>query len=346
MNKVSINPQIKKILDKGLHVYDIHTHIDDIISGNKNRETCEFHQHKDTYLEPSLLEKLDFKPTALRILFFLFKYFPFYIKKQIRKNFLSNSYYQLKKQMDECGVSRSVILPTTAIDINKEDYDKNSDYLIFFGSIDIHKTDKENIRGILLNQIDKYKIKGIKLHPNIQKYYPHPSRNNKEISDKLIELYKIINDLKLVVLIHSGISFLPDVNNFSKYDYANLEYFYPIDKKGDNFFSLIHNPIILAHLGCYNSLSRDFSKQKYILRKYNNVYLDTSGQGSYMIKCCIDQCGELALDRLIFGSDALYFNMPLAMDHTIVALSKSLGNISLDEKIEKVFSKNASSLLV
>lgn len=320
----------------GRPYYDTHIHPEEVLGGNK-KYVCDSCHHTHV---PSLLERLDFAPFSLRILRALFFYAPKYIISEIRKKYDHDT--DIGKELEKAGIERGVIVPVAPINNCRDFLSRHtSDCFIPLGSLDIKNIVKENIQTELQFLVDTHHIKGVKLHPNIQEFYPCPYRNDDELQEKLLVYYKAINELGLYVLIHGGISYThPDTNQeqFQETNFGSWQNFFDkSDDKEKSFFSLIQTPIVVAHLGHYNLTSVDFSSYKKILETYTHLYFDTAGVGSHVIKEYLEKTGELGLSRLVFGSDALYFDIQASIDRVIFSLEEKVKEISLEKKVALVF---------
>lgn len=317
-------------------VYDTHVHPLEVIGACDKK--C---INKEAYIAggPSLLERLDFRPLALTLLGILFRWAPGYIKKNICHNFTTNNYDNLIREMDMAGVDFSVVVPVEPfVSVDEFTPYLKSSRFVPIGSIDIQSIDIDNIEKELLRQKREYKIQGIKLHPNIQKFYPIPSHNGTVIAEKLVKLYEAVNKLKLYVLFHSGVSYLPHAGGFEKVSYAILENFF--DKNG-NLFDLISVPVVLAHLGSYNVKVPNNHLLNKIFQQYDHVYLDTAGVSSGFISKILS---DTTCDKIIFGSDAKYFDIKYSIYRILKSLQSRQGGIS-EELVVKIFSQNYLNML-
>lgn len=320
----------------GRPYYDTHIHPEEVLGGGKKSGCCQSSHTQD----PSLLEKLDFRPFALAILRVLFFYIPSYIVSEINKKY--GHAFDIQEELKKSSIEQGTIVPVSPIN-NCHDFlsRHTSDCFIPLGSLDIKNIKKENIRTEVESLVSKYHIVGVKLHPNLQEFYPCPYRNDDELKEKLLVYYEVISSLNLYVLIHGGISYTHPADNqneFIETNFALWQNFF--DDSGDtekSFFSLVQTPIVVAHLGQYNLLSVNFSSYKHLLENYSHLYFDTAGVGSYVIKDYLEETGELGLSRLVFGSDALYFDIQASIDRVISSLSEKIGQISLEKKVALVF---------
>jgi len=316
--------------DGGFKYYDTHTHPFDVLgitdktSGINNKDE----------IKPSLLEKLKFNDLSLGVLDKIFRYLPRYIENNVIKSFSQRGVSHFIEQMNESGIDVSTLVPVSPFLELEHLNEYASERFIKLGSINIHSVTKEEIPVIISNQIKTQGIRGIKLHPNIQRFYPNPADNPKNIREKLEIIYSTVNKENIYILFHGGISYIKSSKGFEKVDYADLKNFHSENKE---FLREIKVPIVLAHLGIYNVIRPDIDLIGEISTKYDNIFFDTAAVNQSHI---INYTKKYGLSRLVFGSDAKYFNMKYAVKTIINALQCIDSNLSLEERILTVFNKN------
>jgi predicted TIM-barrel fold metal-dependent hydrolase len=234
-------------------------------------------------------------------------------------------------RMDVAGIDKAVLLPidcSTArgckLFSNEQiaQVCKVSDRFIGFASVDPHKS---TARDDLKKAVDDLGLKGLKLSPGLQEFYP----NDK----KLYPLYKTASDLKIPVMVHTGI-------NWGKK--ARIKYSLPLLME-DVAFDFPNLNIVLTRMGWPWVLDTVA-----LLLKYPNVYCDTAGHVFGSVKEFIHF--ELAMqipistienslrNKLIFGSD-----YPRIWIKAMVDAVKTLG--LSEECLNLIFRKNAEKLL-
>lgn len=321
--------------DTGCRFFDVHTHPEEVLG-------CQLHEEGGNVSfvkEPSLLEKMDFNTLARLVLRFLFKYAPSYIKSEIQKRFSKTDKNRLLSEMKKAGIDMGVIVPVepfVSLDKIREKY--KDGHFMFLGSIDIKNISVGNLESEIKRQMD-LGIVGLKLHPNIQGFYPEPSLNDEETARKLLLLYQLISKLSLFVLIHAGISYLPDNNNFKLVEFGRLEKFFKLDGSS-SFFDTIKTPIILAHMASYNISQVNYKLIDIIYYKYSNVYFDTAGVSSHVIGTHIERYGS---KKVLFGSDSLYFSMLHGVELVLKGIKQSTDDSVFEETVLDIFGKNFSS---
>lgn len=335
MNKENLFKFFLQLKNKtGIEIVDTHIHPFDILGVNKlvyfNRDN-----RNVKISSPSFVERLEYRNSALYILKILFYLTPNLIRFNIAKTFASTNEERILSEMNEAGIDRGVLLPVAPfVDSQIIAQHYNSRRFIRLGSIDIHSISYEEIEKDITNQIQKFGIKGLKLHPNLQEFYPNPSRNEPELARKLLKIYKVAEDKKIYLLFHGGISYL--INNIKrKTSYGILENFFDYNKNSEVFQYNI--PIIIAHFGHYNITHPNFRLLHHIAQNYKNVFFDTSGVSPILIKKGIEIVG---IKRVVFGSDALYFKEKLSLQLVLKSLVLADVRESIEERIIKIFSQN------
>lgn len=321
--------------DRKLVYYDTHIHPSDVFG------LCDHSAH--AHNGPSLLERLEYSDSVLEILRLLFLYFPRYIKSEIRKKFPYQNEQQLLEEMQRAYIDHGVIVPIPPHATPQKIYANfGSKKFVRLGSIDIHSLSEDDIENEIQSQIQTYQIVGIKLHPNIQSFYPEPSLNDNILRGKLEKIYRIAEKNRLYILIHGGLSYVPTAfdsrEKFEKRQFGLLQNFFA--ENGHTFISELHIPIIIAHLGLYNVINAQFDEID-ILSKFSNVYFDTAGISPKLIQRYITKNG---IDRLVFGSDAPYFDLRYNIYLVLKAVS-SCNKIDFAEAVSKIFSLNYNKIL-
>ena len=161
----------------------------------------------------------------------------------------------------------------------------NSDILIPFASVDPHKPDAVDEARRLIRD---HGVRGFKLHPNVQAFFPH--------DETVYPLYETIQDAGLPVLFHTGHSGigsgLPGGGGI-RLKYSNPIY---VDDVAVDFPDL---KIVLAHPSFPwqdEAISIALHKQQ--------VYIDLSGWSpKYFPPQLVRYANTLLRDRVLFGSD-------------------------------------------
>lgn len=222
----------------------------------------------------------------------------------------------LKQEMAKDGVDISVVLsiatnPKQQTNVNNFAKKINDERTVFaFGSV---HPDAEDV----LDELERIKnmgLKGVKLHPEYQKFYVD--------DEKMKPIYKKISSLGLITVFHSG------------YDYG---YAPPYHCMPDNLLGALRwfdSPVIAAHWG---GLNCGIEVIKKLCGK--DVWFDLSFGYSQMPKTIAQEIiDKHTPDRLIFASD-MPWHRPLWEKRLIESL-----DVSPNDK-DKIYYKNALKLL-
>jgi predicted TIM-barrel fold metal-dependent hydrolase len=142
------------------------------------------------------------------------------------------------------------------------------------------------------------KVCAIKIHPNLAGLDPLTRTGKELIETTLIAA----GGLKLPVVVHGGYTFglsSPEAKGYGTLDrLANINW------------NISSCPVIIAHAGCYGLTEGEMTTAITILNKLmeKNPYLlaDTSALSLPILQLLL---GKVDRNRLIFGSDALYFTV-------------------------------------
>lgn len=310
-----------------LEIVDTHIHPQDVMGvvHYSEYENAKNIASRIDYDKPGLMETLHFGRAANFLSNNLFNLFKKTVAKEIRVMFSDSDQERLLSEMDFALIDRAVFLPvepwTGAAEIRRTfDHER----FILLGSVDIHRLSAAEIEASIAQQVAELGIVGIKLHPNLQDFYPQPSDNPRELAEKLKTIYSAAEKHSLYLLFHGGISsFTEHVNDLyqnvgrSKKK-ALLEKF--SDASGQSeIFGQYDAPIIIAHLGHFGLNKLDAGLLKAVIAKHPKVYFDTAACSPSMIAEFIKQCGH---ERLVLGSDAIYNKMMFAIYFVYSALKK------------------------
>lgn len=175
--------------------------------------------------------------------------------------------------------------------------------------------------------LEEDNFKGLKLHGNMQRFYPDDTR--------LYPIYEMMQAYGLPILFHSGGIGLPPVRD---------EYGYPLrfDAVACDFPAL---PIILGHAGriWYNETAM-------MLRKHKNIYADISTNIGRMAEFAARPMADLlrtvkvwagTTATLLFGSDYPFYDQKKTIDVVKNAPRHCAEKIVSDEDITAIMETNA-----
>lgn len=178
-----------------------------------------------------------------------------------------------------------------------------------------------------------YGIKAIKCHPVVSGI----DLSSRSRRDWLEGVLAACSDSKLPLVIHGG------RNNLywggSRGNFASLEHLKEID------MSLSEESVILAHAGFHRCALPEIQAEgvpmlNQMLKAHRNLYVDISGLGFEPLKLVL---GSVNIDRILFGSDALYSPQWEAVTMTLHAL-KELG-MELEENFVQIAHINPKKTL-
>lgn len=221
---------------------------------------------------------------------------------KLERDNLPKSLDDLITDMDQAGVSKSVILGQDVRSVSKEQFknytldnaelkkstDKHPDRLIPFGSVDPRKDDA-------LRRLDAmardYGFRGLKIHCDASEIYPN---------DRLLyPIYEKCVEHGLIVLHHTGTTGL---------GYCKIKFGRPldIDEVAQDFPQL---KIVCAHFG-WPWMEECFA----VATRNPNVYIDISGWlAKYFPPLLITYMNGPLRDKTLFGTDYPMIRTPLWM---------------------------------
>ena len=222
----------------------------------------------------------------------------------------------LKAEMDADGVDISVVLsiatnPKQQTNVNNFAMELNrDDRIVAFGSV--HPDAPNALEE--LERIHDAGLKGVKFHPEYQKFYADEPR--------MQSIYRKISQLGLITIFHAGhdIGFAPPYHCMPEHLLGALKW--------------LDTPVVAAHWGGYNCYTE-------VLDKLcgENLWFDLSlGYGILPKPAAQAILEKHTPDRLLFGSD-----MPWHRPQWELRLLDSLALSDSDR--EKICSGNAKKLL-
>lgn len=237
-----------------------------------------------------------------------------------------------KKQMRVAGIEKSVLLPidcSTAHDCkifsNEQisDLVENNDFFIGFASVDPLK---EDAADELQNAVSNLGLKGLKLDPSLQQFYP----NDK---DKAYPVFERASMLGIPVIFHEGMTWEADA--MMKYSHPSL-----LEDPAHDFPKL---NLIIAHMGwpwVVDSVA--------LALKYPNVYLDTSclyadTPNEFIEYVFTKQIPITLVERSLYRKILFGSNYPRIEIHKMVKAVRRL--LHEEDVVKDIFFENALRLL-
>jgi len=186
----------------------------------------------------------------------------------------------------------------------------------------------ENILDVVDFMVSEYSIKAIKIHPPLMDIDFSKSKNIEWIENTL----GICSVFELPIVVHSGKSFL--VRNQKAVEYGSIHKFENVN------WRLNKQTVVLAHAGAFGCNSAEIQDDiipvlKKILDSNNNVMVDISGLGYDSLITILRGIGS---ERILFGSDALYYPQWSALVMLIAALDEL--NCNVEKEFLQIVSKN------
>ncbi len=224
-------------------------------------------------------------------------------------------------EMDRTGVDKAWILSLAPQLTRNEDLTRDwyngiqksgaQDRLILWGAV--HPRDKNAEKKLRL-QKKKYGIRGVKLHPSVQKFFPDDT--------KAMKIYALCEELNLPVIWHAGRAGVGPEETW-KYSTMN-RYIEPLK-------SFPNMRFIFGHSG-----NRDWKEALEIAVDNKNVWCDTHGLGLPALRQFIDRVGA---ERVLFGTDWPFY-------HIAASMAKALHVTEGDRKVRQLLLReNAENFL-
>ena len=205
----------------------------------------------------------------------------------------------LLHEMDACGVERAAILPI-AFDLPFGD-DLTERWI---KAINLAGARQRLILGCSVHpqdparftRLQNYAAAGariIKFHPTMQRAYPD--------SNEMMELYAECERLDLIVFFHCGRA---GIEPESTHRYALPRHYEPALK---TFPKL---QFVLGHSG-----ARDVAEAVPLAQRYDNVWLDTHGQGVTTLNDMLKHTGG---ERMLFGTDWPFYHLAASLAKLLI----------------------------
>ena len=258
------------------------------------------------------------------------------LKHAIRKVFnLQNALQPLetfRRQMEIAGIEKSVLLPidcSTAhgcrIFSNQQisELAENNDFFIGFASVDPLK---EDAADELVSAVSDLGLKGLKLDPSLQQFYP----NDK---NKAYPIFEKASQLGIPVIIHEGMTWEADA--IMKYSHPSL-----LEDVAHDFPKL---NLVIAHMGwpwVLDSVA--------LALKYPNIYLDTSclyadTPNEFMEYVFTKQIPITMVERSLYRKIIFGSNYPRIEIHKMAKAVRRL--LHEEDVVRDIFFENAAKLL-
>jgi predicted TIM-barrel fold metal-dependent hydrolase len=226
----------------------------------------------------------------------------------------------LVRNLDDAGLDRAVAFPlgapytdySEANQVMAEEMAKHPDRIIGFCRINPNFGPQASARA-LEQCLGTWKLKGIKLHPEIEFFDP----NEAELMEPI---YNAARQYRVPIIFHTGMSSKASPGVIAELAAQNKDV-----------------PVILGHMG----VSEYVKLAVAVARQHENIFLETSVVG--WMPLLMEAFRGVGTSKILFGSDHPY--NPLAMEVEKIATHvRTAAKLKRDD-LQKVFSGNLLSLL-
>ncbi len=271
---------------------------------------------KEGYLDGGFVTNLNHNRADTILSKFAFSFLPSEVERSIKDSYAFIGGKRILDEMNASRIRKSILLavsPFNRIDDIFRLYGQSYRW-DFLGSLDIHGIDGKSIEEEIERQKREFHICGIKMHPNLQGFYPYPEDNPDEIAGKLDILYRTAEKRGLYILLHGGRSnIVAGERQVQKFPYmldkSGGHYGLPrnyYDKKGrSRLLEGYGCTFVLAHCVNYGINRPDVKSLIRFYHNYPHLWLETSSISAGLIAEIVRNADS---ERILFGSDALYNN--------------------------------------
>lgn len=226
-----------------------------------------------------------------------------FLSLKIRRWFAHTGPKVFRSHMKLCGIDKALLLPVAPKNGGIEtqmnamlDIFGNDDGFIMGTSIP-NAVENEDIESFLKRMIGQFSIRAVKLHPNLSEI-DTLSKYGKERIERILST---CGELGLPLIVHGGVSTV--LQNHPAESYSTIERLENIN------WSLSTETVVIAHAAAYEceleqTANVIMPKLQEMLQLYNNLMVDISG---LEFNALVAVLKRIEKDRIIFGSDALYY---------------------------------------
>lgn len=244
----------------------------------------------------------------------------------------------LNDHMRLSGISRSLLLPVVQPDSDGEEQFRlmfniySGDERLFLGYCIPNTVSNKDILPVIRSAISKYRIRAIKLHPNITEINLSTVAGKQRV-ENILEVCRVTG---LPLVIHGGLS--PVLKNPSSRGYATLSNLCQIN------WSITSTPVVISHAGMMGHSLREISDLMPLLSRllsiHSNIMVDVSAL-DFGTLCFILE--KIDRDRIVFGSDAFYFPQWSAVVKLLHALKETVSDA--EEAFVKIAGENPAQYI-
>ncbi|HDP98155.1 MAG TPA: hypothetical protein ENN22_03100 [bacterium] len=340
--------EIKKILQhiweiKSDHTFfDLHTHPFEIIFRKFDESVVSSDgtstQGKVTY-EPPAIKDEKLRDSVIHNQIRTSQTRPEFLLVWLKKKYRFTGASVFLDQMKLGAIDKALLLPVCP---SSQDYEKQMKSMITLFSDKAHfifacsipnQIEDNKISQYLKEQIQRYQVRAVKIHPNISEINLKTSQGIERVESIL----QACNHHRLPVVIHGGRNFL--LPNKQAAEFACIENLQKID------WSITTSPVIIAHAAGFDYSSDEFRDRvlpilKTMLAKHVNLSVDISALSLSNLETVLN---SISADRIVFGSDALYYNIWSEITCLYFALQRQ--KFDIEKWLIKILAKNPEKVL-
>ncbi|MFX0204007.1 MAG: amidohydrolase family protein [Candidatus Hodarchaeota archaeon] len=327
-------------ISKSYKTYDIHLHPIEIVLNMLDYKEVPgeeglFTLRGGKFIRPS--SKTLQSRSAIGEIITIMKHRPQIISMMLRRAYNHTGPRVFREYFNILGIDRGLLLPVAPAE-GSIDPQMSLTHKMFKGDARFcmagsvpNTIRNQDVEYFLLGEMEKYHIIAVKIHPNVTGIDLNSARGKERI-ECIIEASA---RLDLPVIIHGGQNHLPNKKTGGYAVIANL-------KEIDFDYSI---PVIIAHGGAYGYSSSEVVDEvipvlKNLMRSHKNLSIDISGLDERNISSLLS---VVEMERILFGSDALYENQIVMLMRLLFALEVS--KLELENSLVQLSSKNAAKII-
>jgi len=223
-------------------------------------------------------------------------------------------------QMNLCGIDKALMLPVMGKDevgggqLKAISEMFGGDERFLFGYCVPNDIQNDQVEKDVRHVVAEYDVRVLKIHPSVTGI----DLGRREGIDRVEAILDAAGKCGLKTIIHGGMS--PDCTNDQALSYGTINNLKRID------WSITPEAVVIAHGGCYGHSPDDacgniIPGMVKLFQRHDNLFIDTSGVG-FDVLCHLLKCFDL--ERILFGSDALYEKQWVAIVRLWQALQRSV----------------------
>lgn len=243
-----------------------------------------------------------------------------------RRNFAHTGPMLFSDHMKLCGMRRALLLPVMGPDedddatmiLMKRMFGKDDRFVL--GYCVPNSVRNDDIAKDIRDAIKQYQVKAIKIHPNRTKI-DLASRSGIE---RIFHILEASRDVKLPVIVHGGNSLtVQDEGTISYSSANNLQHIE---------WGITKEPVIIAHAGAFGHDVEEVANKiipimNKLLARYDNLLVDVAGLEMNSLGIVLN---AIDVNKILFGSDALYYFQWQAAAKLLFTLKKSFPGFEND----------------